>query len=52
LVLATALASVLSVVVGKGKVNSGLTGILLVYVSNVSGAFGWAVRSASDVGKQ
>jgi ATP-binding cassette subfamily C (CFTR/MRP) protein 1 len=49
LVLATALASVLSVVVGKGKVNSGLTGILLVYVSNVSGAFGWAVRSASDV---
>jgi len=51
LILAAALASVLSVVVGKGKVDSGLTGIILVYVSNVSGAFGWAVRSASDVGE-
>lgn len=50
LILAAALASVLSVVIGKGKVDSGLTGIILVYVSNVSGAFGWAVRSASDVG--
>jgi ATP-binding cassette subfamily C (CFTR/MRP) protein 1 len=49
MILAAAVASVLTVVIGKGKVDSGLTGIVMSYISSSMGALGWMVRSASDV---